>query len=87
MLIFAGVHDALFSRKIYCANPNHEPDTHSGSRVLKGLGYQALWSTLDYDLTTTISIWPLPQYVRYKMGLSVFASTSQPKVVIKTTAS
>ena len=55
--------DAILAWNIYCANPNPEPDTHSGSQVQKEIGYQAPQSTPKYDLVTLITTSPLTQTV------------------------
>ena len=80
------VRDAIFLQIIYCAKINPEPDTHSSSWVHKGLGALALWSNLDYNLATAITVRPLDHPVTFEMGLSIFAAMSWLKVSSKTSA-
>ena len=59
---------------------NLEPDAPSVSWSRKGIKYQAPWRTLEYNLVTVISIWPLTQPVTCEMGFSIFAAISSIKV-------
>ena len=85
--VCAGVCDAILEQNIYCAKPNPETDTHSGSQVCKGLGAWSPQSNLDCDLATAIAIRPLTQLVACKMGSSILAAMSWLKVASTTSAS
>ena len=81
------VSDTILVQNNYCAKPNPNPNAHAGSQVRNGLGYWALSSTLEYDLSTAIMTRPLTQPVTCEMGLSIFAAMTRLKVVSTTSAS
>ena len=64
----------ILVRNDYCAKPNPEPDAHPGYWVHIGLWDRPSWSTLEYELETTIAIRPLTQPVMCKMSSSIFAA-------------
>ena len=43
----AGVRDEISVQNIYCSKTNTKPDTHYGSQVCNGIGYQAPQSNLE----------------------------------------
>ena len=71
-VILHGMRDAILAQNVYYAKPNPEPDTHSGSFIFKGLGDQALQSTLEYYLATVIVTRLLTQPITCKIGSSSF---------------
>ena len=81
------VRDEILAQNNYCYKPNPKYDSHSSSRVWNGIGYQAVWSTLEYDLATTIAIRLLTQPVMCEMGSSIFFAMTQLKVASTTSAS
>ena len=81
------VRNAILARNNYCTKTNPELDSHSGSWIHNGLGNQALWNTLEYDLMTAISIRPLTQPMMCETGLPIFAAMVQLKVASNTSAS
>ena len=70
----------ILAQDIYCANPNTEPESQSGSRVCRVVGNQAPRSTQECDLATTIGIQTLTQPLTCEMGSSIFVAMSRLKL-------
>ena len=74
--LFAHVHEKIFWRSIYCANPRPNSRSHLGYWSLRGFGSRYPWIICEYDLATAISIRPLIQTRTCEMGSSISAAMS-----------
>ena len=85
--VFAGSRETILAREIYCAKPNLEPESQSGSWVCKGLGTQSPRSIREYDLANVIAIRSLTQPLTREMSSSILAAMIQLKVASTTWSS
>ena len=84
---FVWVYAKWFWCTIYCTNHRTKPDSQSGSLSHRGMVKWAPRIIYEYNLATTVDIWPLIQPRMCDMGSSIFASMSRLKFTSTTMAS